>query len=73
MSAKRASQFVVLVLRYLPGYYDTWLRKARDAQRPFYAVALAFSQQVTSSLTFPFALQKLFSCPGTYIPTLGCQ
>jgi len=32
------------------GYYDTWLRKARDVQRPFLAVALAFSQQVVEDI-----------------------
>ena len=38
---------------YLEGYYDTWLRKARDGHRPFLAVALAFTHQVcdTSSNT----------------------
>jgi len=32
------------------GYYDTWLRKARNGQRPFLAVALAFSQQVVENI-----------------------
>ena len=38
---------------YLQGYYDTWLRKARNGQRPFLAVALAFSQQVTPTSCDP--------------------